>query len=189
MHIRIVFLLLIFVLSAGKSWAADPLDFSLTMDGKSWSLSDHRGKVTLLVFGYTFCPDICPTSLSIVAAAIDRLSDQQREKVQGVFISVDPGRDRPEILRDYASNFGPKIEAVTGSKAEIDQACDVMGVDYFINKKEGAKNGEDEFYSVDHSPLTFLLNKKGQQVAAFAGHHVPPEALADYLHGALSKSD
>ena len=93
--------------------------FTLTdQDGKKVSEKDFLGKYMLVFFGYTYCPDICPTELQVMTAALDSMGPEA-EKIQPVFVSVDPERDTPEVLKSYVENFGPRLVGLTGTPEEI----------------------------------------------------------------------
>ncbi len=94
-------------------------DFVLQSWAGPVALSDLRGKVVLMYFGYTWCPDICPTSLALMSAAFGELQPEQLERVQGLFVSVDPARDTTQRLKEYGAYFHPSILGVTGSEETV----------------------------------------------------------------------
>lgn len=110
-------------------------------------------KPTLLYFGYTFCPDVCPMDNARNAEAVDIL-DERGYDVQPAFISIDPGRDTPEVVRDFAANLHPKMVGLTGSEEQVNAASRAYKT-YF--KKQEAS---DEYYLVDHSTFTYLVLPK-----------------------------
>ena len=132
-------------------------DFSLHAARGPLSLKDFRGKVIALYFGYTFCPDICPTSLSLLSASLNTLSPQELQQVQAIFVSVDPERDTLEQLRTYTGFFHDSIIGATGSREEIDDVVKKYGAGYRIVKTESSAN-----YSVDHSSYTYIIDKRGR---------------------------
>ncbi len=132
-------------------------DFTLDSNQGKVSLSDYDGKVRLLYFGYTFCPDVCPGSLQRVGAAFKKLTPEELEQVQGMLISVDPERDTLQKLEDYTKYFHPQIIGVTGTKAQIDEIAERYDVKY--KKAEGST---PENYLVDHTGYIFVLDKKGK---------------------------
>lgn len=138
-------------------------DFTLTShNGHPVSLSDFRGKIVVLVFGYTHCPDVCPTHLLTYAQAIAQLPPEQAEAVQLLFVSIDPARDRPELLAHYVPAFNPSFIGLTsadGSEAETQAVMKLYGATAV--KQPPQPNG---FYSVDHSSATFLINRQGRPV-------------------------
>ena len=148
-------------------------NFTLQSNDGPVSLNDFKGKVVLLYFGYTFCPDVCPTSLSRISAAFKKLTPKELEQVQGILVSVDPERDTPEKLAEYTRFFHPNIIGVTGTKAQIDDITKRYGVVY--RKAEGSTAAG---YLVDHTSFIFVLDKKGK-ISEFLPHAVPVDgALA-----------
>jgi protein SCO1/2 len=132
-------------------------DFTLTgADGQPVSLSDLRGKLTVLYFGYTYCPDVCPTTLSDVAKAMKELGSKA-EDVQFVMVSVDPERDTPERLNEYVTYFDPRFVGLTGSPEEVAAAATPFGI--FYQKHEGtAATG----YLVDHTATLTVIDEEGR---------------------------
>ena len=132
-------------------------DFTLQSSTGAISLSDYKGKVLLLYFGYTSCPDVCPTSLSRIGNAFKKLTPEELKQVQGIFISVDPDRDTPKKLADYSKFFHPQIVGVTGTKDQIDEVTKRYDVQY--RKAAGSTAAG---YLVDHTSFIFLLDKQGK---------------------------
>lgn len=132
-------------------------DFTLDSQRGKVSLSDYDGRVRLLYFGYTFCPDVCPGSLQRIGAAFKKLNEEELKKVQAFFISVDPDRDGLKKLDDYSRYFHPQIIGMTGTKAQIDDIAKRYDVTY--RKSEGSS---PESYLVDHTGYIFVLDKKGK---------------------------
>ena len=131
-------------------------DFTLTAStGGQLSLSDLRGKVVLLYFGYTFCPDACPTTLSELKKVPAALGDRADE-VQVVMVSVDPQRDTPEVLREYLSYFDPSFLGLTGTEEEVLAAATPLGI-YFSAHEGSAASG----YLVDHTTTILVIDKAG----------------------------
>ncbi|MEM7024540.1 MAG: SCO family protein, partial [Pseudomonadota bacterium] len=126
-----------------------------TLIGGPFRLTDHHGnqvteqdfagRYMLVYFGYTFCPDVCPLSLTVMAGALDQLSEEQTEQMAPIFISVDPARDTVEQLASYAPLFHPNLVAMTGSEEQIRDAARAYRVYY------NAPDAEDDAYLVDHS--------------------------------------
>lgn len=152
------------------------VDFTLRAASGPVKLSDFRGKVVLVYFGYTFCPDICPTSLAATARALRELPPGDLEKVQTLFVSVDPERDTPEHLAEYARFFHPSIVGLTGAPEAVAQAAQPFGVVYARHQVSGASG-----YVVDHSALTYLVAPDGHLAA-----RLPHAARAEVVHAALS---
>ena len=127
--------------------------FRLTgSDGKSVSDADLRGQPVVMFFGYTHCPDVCPTTLFEVSEIFRKLGEGA--KVRGVFVSVDPERDTPEILKDYLSSFDKRIIGLSGDRAALEPMLKAYRV---YARKNPAANGE---YSMDHSAIVYLLDKQ-----------------------------
>ncbi len=121
-------------------------------EGKSVSDADLKGDVVVMFFGFTHCPDVCPTALFEVSELFRKLGDGA--KVRGVFVSVDPERDTPEILKDYLSSFDKRIIGLSGDQAALDPMLKAYRV---YARKNPAANGE---YSMDHSAIVYLLDKQ-----------------------------
>ncbi|MDR3537353.1 MAG: SCO family protein [Acetobacteraceae bacterium] len=129
-------------------------------DGKPVTDKDFRGRYMLVYFGYTFCPDVCPTTLTAVADAMDKLG-AKASKVQPLFITVDPKRDTPAVVKQYASAFGTTIQGLTGTPDEIAQAAKEYRV-YYAEHRTGP--GPDD-YSMDHSSILYLMGPDGSFIA------------------------
>ncbi|KPK32148.1 MAG: photosynthetic protein synthase I [Betaproteobacteria bacterium SG8_40] len=125
-------------------------------EGKPRQLDDFRGKVVVLFFGFTHCPDVCPTTLAEFNAVFGQLGDAA-QRVQVLFVTVDPERDTPEVLRSYVTAFNPAFLGLTGTPGQI---ADVAGEFRIIYKKvEGSRPGN---YSVDHSAGTYIFDPQGR---------------------------
>lgn len=157
-------------------------DFTLQSAAGPVSLKDYRGKVVLLYFGYTYCPDICPTSLAATAQALSSLAPAELARVQTIFVSVDPERDTPERLRDYAAFFHPSMIGVTGSPAEIAELARRYGASYARQQLAGASN-----YVVDHSALTYVVAPDGH-LAGSLPHAAPPDKVVAEIRKQLASS-
>ncbi|MBK6357852.1 MAG: SCO family protein [Betaproteobacteria bacterium] len=156
-------------------------DFTLQSAQGPVSLKDYRGKLVLVYFGYTYCPDICPTSLAATAEGLRQLKPEELARVAMIFVSVDPKRDTPERLKEYAEFFHPAIVGVTGSPENIAEIAKRYGVFYAEQKVDTAGDG----YVVDHSAETFIVAADGQLVGKMA-HATPPDqvvvAIRKYLN-------
>ncbi len=149
-------------------------DFTLTaVNDQPVSLSDYQGKYVFIYFGYTFCPDVCPTTLSKLAAVQQALGDDAAQ-LQVIMVSVDPERDTPERLAEYVSHFDDRFVGITGSSAEIDAAGKPFGL-YYAKQEGTAESG----YVVDHTARTFLLNPKGEVIVAYPYDATEEAVLAD----------
>ncbi len=156
-------------------------DFTLRSAQGDVALADFRGKVVLLYFGYTWCPDVCPTNLAIIGYALKQLSPAEREHVQVLFVSFDPARDDPERLADYAAYFDPGILGLTGSEAEVAAAATRYGAAYRRVEQPGSAMG----YLVDHSSVTYLIDHEGRLVDTLA-HATPAEILLERVRQLLT---
>lgn len=153
------------------------LHFTLTdHHGKAVTEADFHGKYLLVYFGYTFCPDVCPTSLQTIGEALDRLGPHGEEVVP-LFITVDPERDTAPVLADYVAAFGPRIVGLTGTPEQIKVAADRFGAFY-------AKNGSGDAYAMDHSSAIYLMEPDGRLVATMR-HGTAATALAKLLQERL----
>jgi protein SCO1/2 len=143
-------------------------------NGKPVTDRDFRGQYTLVYFGYTFCPDVCPTTLNAVADAMDKLGPAARN-VRPLFITVDPKRDTPAVVKQYAAAFGPSITGLTGTPAEIAQVAKEYRV-YYAEHKTGP--GPDD-YSMDHSSILYLMDPQGRFVAPVRADQTGDEIAAN----------
>lgn len=163
--------------------AEDPIggDFRLIdQSGKPFSLAQMRGYVVVLSFGYTFCPDVCPTTLATVAAALHQMGDRS-DQVRSIFISLDPDRDTPEHLGPYVRFFDQRMIALTGSAAALADVAKRYGVKYaFVGK------GEREHYSMDHTASVYILDQEGR-VARIVPFGLPPDEISATLEQLLSR--
>ena len=129
--------------------------FTLTdFHGQARSLADFRGKVVMLYFGFVQCPDVCPTALTRAAAVMQQLGPLATD-VQVIFITVDPERDTPDLLREYLASFHPSFLALTGSADQIKAAADEFRV-YFKKVPTGSS------YTMDHTALSYLFDRQGR---------------------------
>lgn len=129
--------------------------------GRRTGPAQWRGKIVLMYFGYTFCPDACPTDLSSIAAAIEALGPDGI-KVQPVFVTLDPLRDTPELLASYVKSFNPRFVALGGTEAEVRRVALSYKV-YF----EKVKQPGSSYYLIDHTSFTYLLDGEGRYVGYF----------------------
>jgi cytochrome oxidase Cu insertion factor (SCO1/SenC/PrrC family) len=140
--------------------------------------ADFRGKLVVLYFGYTYCPDVCPTELQSISLALDQLG-AAAEAVQPLFITVDPERDTPARLADFVGAFHPRLIGLTGSPAEIRKTA--IAYRTFFAKHSLAAPGD---YSVDHSGFIYLVGKDGRYLG-FLPPGLPPDAIADAIRTRL----
>jgi protein SCO1/2 len=148
--------------------------FQLTdQNGRTVTDRSLKGKWLLVYFGYTHCPDACPTALNNISLALDKLG-AKRTEFRPVFITIDPARDTPAALKDYVTAFGAPILALTGSDAEISQTAKEYRVYYAKHEESGGD------YSVDHSSVVYVMDPQGR-FAASLNSETPPEEMAQRL--------
>ena len=135
-------------------------DFTLTdHNNESFALEQLRGKLVMMFFGYTFCPDICPSELATMAKILKKLG-KDSDKISSLFITVDPKRDTPEKLKNYVPFFSPHLVGLTGSEEEIAAVTKA----YKVQSKLHAKKENSEYYLVDHSANLYVLNEEGKLI-------------------------
>ncbi|MBV9348033.1 MAG: SCO family protein [Pseudolabrys sp.] len=144
----------------------------IDQDGRAVTERDLQGKPYLVFFGFTHCPDICPTTLFEVSEVMRALG-RDAERAGALFITVDPERDTPEKLKDYLSSFDPRVRGLTGSNEKIEAVEKAYRV---YAKKIPTGSGE---YTMDHTALVYLLDKQGRFVAPFSLKRKPGEAAAE----------
>ncbi len=154
--------------------------FALTgSDGAAVTEQTYRGKWLVVYFGYTYCPDICPTTMMELAQALQTLGPQAA-RAQAVFISVDPQRDKPDVLAEYLKTFDPHFVGLTGSSAQISAAAKSFNVFY---ERHDADDGN---YTYDHSSYLYLVDPGGKLVEAFGsdrGSEQIATALLSFMSG------
>jgi protein SCO1/2 len=147
--------------------------FTLTdQDGKTVTDANFKGKPLLVFFGYTHCPDVCPTTLFELSEVLRALGGDA-DKAQAVFISTDPERDTPPVLKDYLSSFDPHLRGLTGT---VDQVTAAEKNYRVYAKKVPTANGD---YTMDHTALVYLMDKQGRFVAPFNLKRTPAAAADD----------
>ena len=150
-------------------------DFQLPdTDGKVRRLQDFKGKAVIVFFGYTQCPDVCPTTMADIAQA-KKLLGPDGAKVQGIFITIDPERDTPELLKAYVANFGPDFIALRGTPEQT--AAIAKDFKVYYKKVEGKTPGS---YTMDHSAASFVYDPEGR-LRLYARYGAGPQVLADDL--------
>jgi protein SCO1/2 len=151
--------------------------FTLTdTTGTQVTENDFHGQYMLVYFGFTHCPDICPTTLLIMKNALAQLGEKQKDIVP-IFISLDPARDTPRVMKQYVGNFGPRLIGLTGTAEEVKKAADAYRV-YF--SKVRVEDSASE-YLIDHSGFVYLMDKNGRYLAHFA-HTISEGELAQKLN-------
>ena len=133
-----------------------------------------KGRLMLIYFGFTYCPDACPTALGIMSAALDKL-DTAADRVVPILITVDPERDTPQVLKDYVSNFHPRMMGLTGTKEQIAQVAKAYRVFY---QKAAGPTPDD--YLMDHTLLIYLMDGDGKYLTHF-GPDATPDQMADEI--------
>jgi protein SCO1 len=163
------------ILMWGREPVGGPFEL-IDQTGKPRTDKDFRGTLTLVYFGFTYCPDVCPTDLQNIGLALDRLGESA-ERVQPLFITVDPERDTPEHLKDYVPMFHPRLIGLTGNAAAIRSAADAYKVYY---AKVPNERGDD--YTVDHTAYIYLMGVDGNYIGFF-----PPGTSPDRIAEMLRK--
>ncbi|MRR50226.1 MAG: SCO family protein [Rhodocyclaceae bacterium] len=159
-------------LAAAQPPALQGGDFTLISATGPVSLQDYRGRVVWLLFGYTYCPDICPTSLAAAGQMLAALTPAERKNVQVIFVSVDPERDTPARLAEYTRFFHPEIIGVTGGPDQIAAVAKFYGVVHVRQPADAHGN-----YAVDHTANSFLIGADGL-LAQKIGHPPLPAEVA-----------
>jgi len=174
--------------------------FTLTdHTGKTITDKDFRGKYLLVFFGFTHCPDVCPTTLNEIALTLDRLGSEA-SAVLPLFISVDPERDTPSSMAEYVNAFHPKIVGLTGSKEQIAAVTKEFRVYYEKisaakyygtgsnggDTKEGAEKPLEDDYMISHQGNTYLMSPKGEYLTHFA-YGTKPEEMAETIRKAIER--
>jgi protein SCO1/2 len=147
-------------------------------DRKPVTDQDFRGKFMLVYFGYSFCPDVCPTTLNEIADAMDRLGPTAA-RVQPIFITVDPKRDTPAVIKQYAANFSPRLIGLTGTPEQIAKVAKEYRV-YYAEHRTGPGPND---YSMDHSSILYLMGPDGQFIAP-----IPADDCAASIASIIAKA-
>lgn len=132
----------------------------LDSNGKQVTDRDFRGKYMLIYFGYTYCPDVCPTTLNEVAAALDQLGGKA-DRIEPIFITVDPKRDTPAVIKEYVAAFTPRLIGLTGSDEQIAKVAQEYRV-YYAEHRTGSGPND---YTMDHSSVLYLMGPDGKFIA------------------------
>ncbi len=149
--------------------------------GQTVTDKDFRGRPMLLFFGFTFCPDICPTELQVMTAAITELGDAGKD-IQPILVSIDPARDTPEVLAAYVANFGDNVVGLTGSEKQVEAMAGAYRV--FYSKQDNPKDPSN--YLMDHSSIIYLMGANGTFLKHFS-YTTDAKALATGLKKALGR--
>ena len=148
-------------------------DFTLTGADGDVSLGDFRGKLVMIYFGYTFCPDICPATLASAAQAVREI-DPSAKNIQLIMISLDPQRDTPEKLAEYVTHFHPSFIGITGTKEQLDEVASLYGI--FYQKADGENSAG---YLIDHTATLLVLDREGYLKLVFPFGVTPQEIAGD----------
>lgn len=133
---------------------------------------DYRGKYMLVFFGFTYCPDVCPTTLGVVKTALDKLGTRA-DRIVPILITVDPERDTPEVMREYLKSFGDEFVGLTGSVADVTAAAKAYRV-YFQKRPQ-----PDGPYTMDHSSIIYLMGPDGRYVTHYLPEQGPDRIATD----------
>jgi len=165
--------------TTGRALVGGP--FELTdHNGRRVTDKDFRGRLMLVYFGFTYCPDICPAGLQVVTAALEKLGIDTN-RVVPIFITVDPERDTPEQMKQYVSSFHKTFVGLTGSKEDIAKAAKAYRVYYRKVQDESLSD-----YTMDHTSFLYLMDAGGQFITHFP-HSISPDKLAERLAAAIEK--
>jgi protein SCO1/2 len=154
-------------------------DFTLYQGDTPVKLSDFHGKLVVMYFGFASCPDVCPTTLSIIASALRQLTPEELESVQPVFISIDPERDKGEKLDAYAAYFHPDFIGITGTPDEVQNVINQYG-GFFIKAESDSAMG----YQVEHTSKTYIISRDGQYVSILP-HDMTSDLALNTIRGGL----
>ena len=170
------------VRTSGTALIGGPFEL-IDQSGQPVRDTDFLGRYMLVFFGFTFCPDVCPTELQVMSAALDQLEQRvgaQALQVAPLFITVDPARDTPDVMADYIGHFHPRMTGLTGSPAQITQVTEA----YRIYSRKVDDPGSAARYTMDHSAVVYLMGPDGRFLAHFSPG-TSPEAMADKIAGFL----
>ena len=159
-------------------------EFTLQSAQGEVKLSDFRGKVVVVYFGYTACPDICPTSMATLKGALAKLTPSELQQIQGILISVDPERDTLAHVQEYAQYFHPNIRGISGTP----QALQVVAKHYGAFYRKVAMSGSAMAYSIDHSANLYVIDQQGTLRESVA-HGTSPDALVVVLRRYLTAKE
>lgn len=168
-----------------------PLTSGEALVGGAFAMTDHNGrrvtdkdflgKYALIFFGYTYCPDICPTELHVMAQAMGQLGGDA-DRLNLLFVTIDPERDTPEVMKSYVDSFGPQMTGLTGSAEDVARIAKTYRVFY-----QKVPMGQDGDYRMDHTALVYLMDPGGKFVTYF-NYSTDAKGLADGIREALAGS-
>jgi protein SCO1/2 len=163
------------ILSADRAGPGIGGPFALVdQHGAAVTDASFKGRLMLVYFGYTYCPDVCPTTLATIGQALDTLSPDQRKQVAPIFITVDPERDTEKVMGDYVANFAPDMVGLTGPLDAVEK----VEHEYHVYAKKHPE--VDGSYSMDHSSIVYLMDREGKYRAIFSGETTATQ-IADGL--------
>lgn len=166
--------------SFGEALVGGPFTM-VNQKGETVSEKSFAGKPMLLFFGYTYCPDVCPTELQVMAEALRQLGDKASD-IQPILVSIDPARDTPQVLADYVANFGPQLVGLTGTPDQVKAMADAYRV--FYAKVEN--KDDPQAYLMDHSSIIYLMGADGKFLKHFT-YSTDAKALAEGIAAALGR--
>ena len=166
--------------SFGEALVGGPFTM-VNQKGETVSEKNFAGKPMLLFFGYTYCPDVCPTELQVMAEALRQLGDKASD-IQPILVSIDPARDTPQVLADYVANFGPQFVGLTGTPEQVKAMADAYRV--FYAKVEN--KDDPQAYLMDHSSIIYLMGADGKFLKHFT-YSTDAKALAEGIAAALGR--
>lgn len=165
---------------SGEAKIGGPFEL-VTGEGKAFTQENLRGQFSMIFFGFTFCPDICPQGLSMMASVYDQLDEKQQKMLQPIFVSLDPERDDQEVIQEYVEAFHKDMTGLTGT---LDQVKD-MANKYLVYRVKN-KPDEDGNYMISHSGYVYLMGPDGKYVKHF-DHRTPEEEVLTGLRKFLQK--
>jgi len=165
-----------------KSFADLGGEFTLSSANGEVSSNDYLGKVLVMYFGFTSCPSVCPNSMGVISSALDRLNENQLQSTQAILVSIDPKRDTPEELAEYAKFYHSNLIGLTGSKSQIDAVTKQYGAYYDFTEIESV----NEDYGVEHSSRYYVIDQTGKLIAAMR-HSTTPNELYSQITQLLKR--
>lgn len=165
------------VSTTGVASIGGPFELVDGATGKTVTDADFQGRYMLIFFGYTFCPDVCPSSLATVGQALDMLPPEKALRIEPMFITVDPERDTPEVVAEYVSHFHPRFHGLSGSAEQVRAASKAYRV---YAAKVDEDPADPDSYLMDHSAIAYLMGPDGNFVTHLS-HGLTAEKMAETL--------
>jgi cytochrome oxidase Cu insertion factor (SCO1/SenC/PrrC family) len=166
---------------AGVKLGGDFLLFD--QDGQPATQKSWPGQFRLYFFGFAHCPDVCPLGLAKIAETLNLLPKDMAAKIQPIFVTLDPARDRPELLKDYVAIFHPRLVGLTGTQEQVD----VMINNFRVYAQKQPVQGDPNNYMINHSAYTYLANPVNEVIDVFA-HEASPQEMADKIKAHIPQS-